>query len=470
MLTGATGVMGYASLCEMTKNPEEFNLRLLVRDSSKNRKKLARFAKKDNVEIIWGDLKNAEDVERAVGDADVVLHIGGMVSPKADWYPELTLKVNIEGTRNVVEAVKKAEQKKDVALVYIGSVSECSHRNPPYHWGRTGDPVIPGFYDNYSLSKIKAERLVAESSLRRWVVLRQSGILYADLLRKTDDPIMFHVPLRGVLEWSTLEDSARLMAGVSREGIDEAFWKNFYNIGSGPQYRLTNYEFETKLLKATKCPPPEKVFEPSWFATQNFHGQWYLDGDELERFVPFRANIDVDEYFRHLAEKAPWWMIFSPLAPAFVIRKMMRKVAHTPELGTLYWLENSGYEEKINAFFGSREAQGKIGGWKDVDLSRPDTEPIKLNHGYDESKPVESLDIEDMRGAARFRGGECLSETMKPGDLDTPLEWKCCRGHKFRLSPRSVLKGGHWCEECLPDPWRFDEEIPQNPFLAQIFK
>ena len=77
------------------------------------------------------------------------------------------------------------------------------------------------------------------------------------------DPITFHVPLDGVLEWATAEDSGRLLANVCEEEVPDEFWNRFYNISSGPSFRLTNYEFESKLLKAIGCPAPEKIFEPT---------------------------------------------------------------------------------------------------------------------------------------------------------------------------------------------------------------
>ena len=38
---------------------------------------------------------------------------------------------------------------------------------------------------------------------------------------------------------------------------------------------------------------------------------------------------------------------------------------------------------------------------------------VIFSHGYDESKPESELDIEDMRSAAKFRGGKLISEKMK---------------------------------------------------------
>ena len=55
------------------------------------------------------------------------------------------------------------------------------------------------------------------------------------------------------------------------------------------------------------------------------------------------------------------------------------------------------------------------------------------------------LGLEKMREAARARGGECLSETYERSDV--PLNWRCARGHDFRLSADS-LTAGHWCPVC----------------------
>ena len=114
-----------------------------------------------------------------------------------------------------------------------------------------------------------------------------------------------------------------------------------------------------------------------------------------------------------------------------------------------------------------------------MDLSRPSDRPedaVVLDHGYDETKPLAELNIEDMRGAAKFRGGECLSETMTTGDLFTPLRWRCQFGHEFEMTPNTVLRGGHWCPDCLPkydpsspNPWNFEAIAAGNPFFAQVY-
>ena len=84
-LTGASGTMGFQGFLEFYSRKEQFHIRLLLRDSKKNRKKFAKYLSDPAVEIVWGDLKCYEDVLKLVTGAGYVLHVGGMVSPAADY-------------------------------------------------------------------------------------------------------------------------------------------------------------------------------------------------------------------------------------------------------------------------------------------------------------------------------------------------------------------------------------------------
>lgn len=369
-LTGATGNMGWAGFQELYKKGK-FNIRLLARDSRKNHKMLDRYASDPSVTVIWGDLTRYEDVLEGVKGSDYVLHVGGMVSPAADYYPEKTLKVNVTAAENVVKAVLAQPDKDDMRVVYIGSVAQYGDRNFPRHWGDVNAPQTPAKYDMYALSKIRAEEVFAKAGFKRWVSLRQSGILYPGIL-KVVNPTAFHVPVAGVLEWATIEDSGRLLAQVCEDWVPEEFWNRCYNISSGEQYRMTNYEFETRLLDGLGLPGPEKVFEPQWFALQNFHGMWYTDADDLENYLHFRANTPIDEYFATMKSKLPWFYSLAFLAPAWAVKMFMKPYAFEKGMGTQWWVEHD--QEKFLAYYGSREAYEAIKSWDDV---RP--QPLEKN-------------------------------------------------------------------------------------------
>ena len=362
-LTGATGNMGWAGFQELYKKKDRFDIRLLARDSKKNRKKLAPYMGDPSVTVVWGDLVRYEDVLQGVNGADYVLHVGGMVSPAADYYPEKTLKVNVTAAENVVKAVLAQPNKEDIKVVYIGSVAQYGDRNPPYHWGGADEPQTPAKYDMYALSKIRSEEIFASAGLAKWVSLRQTGILYPGILSVVN-PTAFHVPMSGVLEWATIEDSGRLLANVCEDWVPDDFWNKAYNISSGEEYRMTNYEFMNRMLSALGLPSPEKVFEPQWFALKNFHGMWYTDADRLDEILHFREYMPVDKYFATMKSKLPWFYSLAFLAPAWAVKIFMKPYAFEKGMGTQWWVAND--PEKFEAYYGSREAYDAIRSWDDV--------------------------------------------------------------------------------------------------------
>lgn len=324
--------MGGAALERLLADASAFRVVALVRPSAKNKRWARRWQRRcrregpGSLEVIWGDLCNFEDVLAGVTGAAYVLHVGGMVSPMADHYPQQTLKVNVSAARNIVRAVQAQPHPDAIKVVNIGSVAEYGDRNPPHHWGSVADPLCPVDTDVYAQSKVQAERLFMESGLTYWVSLRQSGMIHPNLLDKALDPITFHVPMQGVLEWATAEDSGQLMANVCQPWVPDSFWGRCYNISSGPSFRLTNLEFERYLLRALHCPPPEKIFDMAWFAQDHFHGMWYSDGQELEDILHFRANVPCEAYFKAFSKRLPWYISLARLVPAFVIKGVMHRV------------------------------------------------------------------------------------------------------------------------------------------------
>lgn len=479
-LTGGTGNMGWSGFQELLKKKDRFTLRLLARPSKKNKALLAPYIDDPEVEVVWGDLLDPESVRKGVAGADFVLHVGGMVSPAADYFPEKTWKVNVGSSELLVKTILEQPDADNIRLVYIGSVAQYGDRMGELGWGRCGDPVRASLYDMYSVSKCAAEKVIVDSGIRHWVSLRQSGILYSGIL-KVVNPTAFHVPVRGMLEWCTVEDAGRLLANVVEDWVPEEFWNRFYNISSGPEYRMTNYEFEKRLLAALGMPGPEKVFRPEWFATRNFHGMWYTDADVLESYLHFRANKPLDEYFRDMKKSLPWFYSLAPLAPGWAVRMFMKPYAFEKGMGTQWWVKND--PEKLAAYYGSKEEYESIRSWaqmrpgyveKDLAKAVAGGEIRRLDHGYDESKDIHSLTTAELEAAAEFRGGSFdgpvdaaaagTAGAWTPGAL---FKWTCGHGHHFTASLEYVLLGGGWCDEC--GYVRGDASTERsNQFLYQI--
>lgn len=440
------------------------NLRLLVLPLKKEYKKLRQFLKLPNVEIIEGDLCNIADIRKGVEGADYVLHLGALIPPAADINPELTDKINLGGTLNVIQAIKEQKAPDHIKLVYIATVAFLGNRPAPVHWGRTGDPIRISTFDCYGASKVRAERAVIESGLHRWVSLRQSGMLHEDMLRMME-PILFHSPLSTHIEWSTAEDSGRVLYSLCTKDLPDEFWRNIYNIGSGPEFRETFYDFTKNIFARIGIADIQKLFKPRDFATRNFHCVWYDDSDKLNAWLDFRRStysgflksLNIPSYYRLLR-----------LLPGKISRKLIFEPLSRRAGGTRNWIENN-ITERIRAFWGSLENWEKIPEqWEDYRIDRvPDK--LLLDHGWNEDLYIEDISLEDCRQAAEFRGGHCLSSTMRSGDIYTPLEWRCALGHEFAASPNAVLRAGHWCPECDTDVTKYEAQAEYNRFFAQVY-
>ncbi len=452
-------------LREFAQREDRFQVVAFVLPTSAERRRIADFAPMKNLEVVFGDLTDAAAVERAVNGVDVVLHLGALVSPVADDYPERAHAINVGGARNIIEAVRRQPDPSRVRVIMSGSVAQTGDRNPPHHWGRMGDPIRVSHFDEYGQSKVVAEKLLVDSGLPKWVWLRQTGIFHPGLL-SIRDPIALHCPFEGVLEWVSDTDSARLAVNLCDDHVPDEVWCDLHNIGGGESWRLTNWEFLSRIAAALGVPDARGWYERNWFATRNFHGQWYLDSDRLEALVPFRKGT-FDEALRGAVEASPRSMRLAGLVPAALIKHLIiKRLAHHPR-GPLSWLRNAD-EARVTAFFGSREAWSRIGDWKSFVVPAPSRSPTRLEHGYDETVATDRWTLREMADAATFRGGSVVSTSMTPGDVASPLEWRCAEGHPFTASPRLILRAGHWCPSCVRDSAGYARQAERNPFLAQL--
>ena len=111
LVTGATGFLGHHLVKKLKKGGYQIKI---LKEKSASTKLLDRDIKK--IEIVEGDIRNQEDVESAVNGCDVVFHLVGMISY---WNKlnNLQKEINVEGTKNVVNACLKYNAK----LIYASS-------------------------------------------------------------------------------------------------------------------------------------------------------------------------------------------------------------------------------------------------------------------------------------------------------------------------------------------------------------
>jgi nucleoside-diphosphate-sugar epimerase len=491
-LFGASGTMGREAFKELWKRRKDYDIVVLLRPSEKNKALLREYEKEagiqpipgkgvaeaDGFKIVWGDATAYSDVEEAIRGAGWVLDAMAFISPQADYYPEMAKAVNTDGIRNIVKAIEaQPDGAERVRLVYTGTVAATGDRLQSIHMGRVGDPLKPSVFDFYAVTKIAGERAVLESAIRHWASLRMTFIMPMDYGESVElrDPIMFHQPIDSFMENISARDAGYGLVRCLDIPDDSDFWRRVYNMGGGPQVRSTAYDYMNKTFQISGLSGLQACTERKWFALRNFHMQYYEDSHVLNEYLQhWRDSLDV--YWKDLEETMPTdmkQMVSQCRSDPEMQQKIervaygtMKNLAENHRNGTAYWYNNR-CDQRITAFFKDYETYDAIPDW-DVDMPQMDPEPEwhRLDHGYDESK--ERLDLADLRGAAEFRGGKCLSSDWN-GDLYQTLRWECAVGHGFTGKPGTVLKTGHWCPDCVPPPWDFDGEAKRNPFFAQVW-
>jgi len=487
-LPGASGSMGFEAFKNLWVKRDKYNIVLLQRPSKKNKRIFKPYEKKCGIKpipgrgivegkglkIIWGDATNYNDVEEACKGIDWCLCPMGFIPPAADRNPEMAKAVNTTAIEYIIKAIESQPGGADhIKFVYIGTVAATGDRLPPIHHGRIGDPIKPSVFDFYAITKINGEMALCESNLKYWASLRQTFIMIPDIMSLMD-PIMFHQPINTFMENNTSKDAGRGLINCLDVPEDSDFWRKCYNMGGGPSCRITFYDFLNEAMEMNGVGKIDDVTQRRWFALRNFHVQYFDDSEELNKYIN-NWNDSIEEYFKILRKNRPFYLkIVAYLSNKIPwLKKKIQKITYKKlkklamdKTGTLYWYKNK-MDMRISSFYGSYEEFESISDWG-VDMPQMHPEPVwhPLKHGYDESK--EKLDLKDIKGAAEFRGGQCLS-TQWDGDIYSKLKWKCAFGHEFELKPYTVLKAGHWCPECLPPPWNFDEQARKNPFFAQAW-
>lgn len=488
-LTGATGNMGKEALVQLMDSPAVSKVKILVLPRKKDKAIARKWQKRygDKLEVILGSVSSFDDCIRLVEGADYVFNLAAVIPPKSDASPHLAKFCNVDGARNMVKAVERANP--EPKYVHCSTVAVYGNRNYKHPWGRVGDPLLPSVYDCYASQKVLGERAVLDSKIKTWAVLRQTAMLHNNMLTDNmKDGLMFHTCFNTPLEWVTARDSGRLIVKIVEKdvvGECEVFWKKVWNIGGGHPNRLTGFDtFDEgfRLIGGTG----EEYLKPTWHSVRNFHGLWFYDSDSLNDVFDFQRDTTVD-YWKDILVRHKYYTL-AKLLPKSLIRRVAIQRLLIDDNAPRKWIL-SGQSGKVKAYFGAFDnilclpekwseypllSKGQVpGGDIDYEALRDKSKVTKdmlLSHGYDEEKADSDLDIEDMKMAAEFRGGKCLSDSMVRGDLYTPLTWQCHDGHVFTASPYTVIKAGHWCDQCYQlNVWDFDRQSKHNPFYAQVW-
>ena len=232
----------------------------------------------EGVEIVKGDITDAPVVSSAVAGVAGVLHLAAILPPNSEKDRDFTFRVNVDGTRNIVEGMKAGSP--EATLVFTSSIStygDTSGEEPPVTIEHQ-----QGAIDVYADSKIAGEKIVISSQVN-YVILRIASIAVPEFL-EPPEPWPFTSEQR--VEMIHRDDVADALRNAVDSG--EAVG-NVFNIAGGSSWRLTGKDYVEDFFNVMGAPVDMAVYreDPGW-------NDWY-DTEESQRILGYQ-NRSYDYY------------------------------------------------------------------------------------------------------------------------------------------------------------------------------
>ena len=231
------------------------------------------------VEIVRGDITDRNVLQRAAAGIDVALHLAALLPPTSERSRERTMAVNVQGTANLIDALKSANR--DARLVLSSSVcvyGDTGARQPP-----VGVDAPLQAVDLYAESKIEAERLVRASGLDS-AVLRISGISVPAFLAP---PEVWPFRADQRIEFVCRDDVVQALAAcVERADLSG----QVFTIAGGPTWRMLGREYVARFNEVMGLPPEEGQYSErtgyfDWYDTDESQAALRYQQTPFERFL-----------------------------------------------------------------------------------------------------------------------------------------------------------------------------------------
>ena len=308
LLTGSFGNVGLSTLEELIK--KNYCIRVLELKNKKNRRIASKY--KDRVDIIWGDLRNPQNVEKAVDGQDVVIHTAAIIPPLADKKPKFAESINVGGTKNILNAMKNQPHKPKI--IFTSSVAIYGDRvNNPLI--KPTDNPYPNPDDEYAKQKLRCEEIIKSSGLE-WSIYRLTYIVSLNKLHM--DPLMFDMPLTTCIEICDTKDVGfALAAGVESKLI----WGEILHIAGGERCRISYREYLNEMLGIFGL---GQNFLPSEaFSVTGFHCG-FMTTDKSQEILNYQ-RYTLEDYFNAVRKKVGFSRFFTrmfrPIAQKYLLNK-----------------------------------------------------------------------------------------------------------------------------------------------------
>ena len=250
VVTGGAGFIGLHLVNHLLKEENQITILDNFSNSDKN---LTKILQHKNLKIIEGDIRKIDDMNNCLKEQDIVIHLAAKISvSQSILNPSETFEVNVDGTKNVLEACKKNYVKKIIIASSAAVYGEGSSGMKLIESAKT-NPISP-----YGKSKLKMEQEIEKNNKIDCVILRFFNIFgigqtpeYAGVITKFIEMISSNKPLE------IFGDGMQTRDFVSINDVVESIYdaikngKNgTYNIASGKAITINELaEFMISLSK-----------------------------------------------------------------------------------------------------------------------------------------------------------------------------------------------------------------------------
>jgi len=234
------------------------------------------------VDVVKGFVNDTRALALATGGVDAVIHLAALMTHLCTDR-EKTFAVNVEGTRNVLDAL--ARSGRDARFVFSSSVSTYGYTladTPPV---TTDHPQVAT--DLYAESKIEAEKVVLAAGIP-YTILRISGVVIPAFY----DPNPWQFMPEQRVEFVHRDDVATALFNAA---VAPGARGRIFNVAGGEAWRTTGREWARRHLTVLDFPVEEAVYSehPGWF-------DWY-DTADGQRLLAYQNNTP-DMFFEQLAK------------------------------------------------------------------------------------------------------------------------------------------------------------------------
>ncbi len=308
LLTGASGTVGFETFKKLLAENNRYLIRIFVRGSKKNRKLFKPY--EDKIETIWGDIQDYEATKKAIENQEIIIHAAAVIPPLAYEKPDYTKKVNYGGTKNLIRAAKKLNEK--IKIIYTSSIVIYGDRlkNP---FIKINDPPNPN--DVYGETKLKSENLIKQSGYE-YLIFRLSYIPSVNTLKF--DPVMFRMPLNTPIEIIDPRDTAKaILNAINKKEV----WNKTYILAGGPKNRIIFKKYLNDLLKIMGF--GDNFLPEEAFAKEGFNCG-YCETGEIQDLLKFQTH-DIKDFYEQVKDWIGIKRYFIPLVKWFIKKYLLHK-------------------------------------------------------------------------------------------------------------------------------------------------